>query len=51
MKTVKKKKEKKGKDFEKCKFMVRDGGMDLYKGIQNCLYIPLMHYHIVGLML
>ena len=28
--TVKKKKEKEGKDFEKCKF---NGGMDMYKGI------------------
>ena len=36
---VKKKKEKEGKDFEKCKG--EGGGMDLYKGIQNCLYVPL----------
>ena len=49
--TVKKKKEKEGKDFKNANLMVRGGGMDLYKGIQNCLYVLLMHYHIVGLML
>ena len=37
--TVKKKKEKEGKDFEKCKLKVRGGSMDLYIGMQTILDI------------
>ena len=49
--TVKERRKRRVKSLKSSNLMVRSGGMDLYKGIQNCLYVLLIHYHIVGLML
>ena len=49
--TVKKRRKRGVKTLRSANLMVRGGGMDLYKGIKNCIYVPLMHYYIVGLML
>ena len=51
--TVKKKMENKGKDFDSCKFKLkgRDGGKGLYEDSFNYPYVRLMAYLDVGLML
>ena len=38
------------KTLKSVNLMVRSDSMDLYKDIQNCVYVLLIHYHFVGLM-
>ena len=49
--TVKERRKRRVKSLKNSNLMVRSDGMDLYKDIQNCLYVLLIHYHIVSLML